>query len=208
MPLVLHAVVPSDGATAPAADLELVSFRHLAAVVRPVPGRGRDVEVGEPDAEEHRAVVEALFKERTVLPAPAGVVARGRDCVAQWLELHYVTLTEAMEFVDGRCAARVHVTPALPPASDHRPLDAPPIDLDGVAGEAFRALRRHAAASITLRHPAKETHRVSAAFLVETDRWRAFADAVAEEGRRDAIVRVELSGPWPPYDFVKMQFGG
>lgn len=208
MPMVLHAVVPSDGATAPAADLELVSFRHLAAVVRPVPGRPRDVDIGELDAQEHRAVVDALFKERTVLPAPVGVVARGRDCVAQWLELHYVTLSEALEFVDGKCAARVHVTPAAPPASDHRPLDAPPVDLDGVAGETFRALRRHAAASVTLRQPTRDALRASAAFLVESDRWRAFTDAVAEEGRRDAIVRVELSGPWPPYDFVKMQFGG
>ena len=208
MPMVLHAVVPSDGATAPAADLELVNFRHLAAVVRPVPGRPRDADVGEHEAMEHRAVVEALFKERTVLPAPPGVVARGRDCVAQWLELHYVTLTEALEFVDGRCAARVHVTRAPAAASNQRPLDVPPLDIDGVSGEVFRALRRHAAASITLRHAVKEGERVSASFLVETERWRAFTDAVAEEGRRDAIVRVELSGPWPPYDFVKMQFGG
>ena len=208
MPMVLHAVVPSEGAIAPAADLELVNFRHLAAVVRPVPGRVREAEVDEHEAMEHRAVVEALFKERSVLPAPPGVVARGRDCVAQWLELHYVTLTEAMEFVDGRCAARVHVTRTAPAASNQRPLETPPIDIDGVAGEVFRALRRHAAASVTLRPAAKEDGRASASFLVETERWRPFADAVVEEGRRDAIVRVELSGPWPPYDFVKMQFGG
>ena len=206
MPMVLHAVVPSDGATVPAPELELVNFRQLAAVVRPVPSRTADA--GSADAAEHRAVIEAISKERTVLPAPAGVVARGRDCIAQWLELHYVTLTEAMEFVDGRCAARVHVTPATAPASTSRPLDAPPLDLDGVSGETFRTLRRHAAASVSLRHLAADGQRASAAFLVETERWRAFADAVAEEGRRDASVRVELSGPWPPYDFVKMQFGG
>jgi Gas vesicle synthesis protein GvpL/GvpF len=48
----------------------------------------------------------------------------------------------------------------------------------------------------------------SASFLVDRSRWRAFADAVATEGERNPAVDVELTGPWPPYDFVRLQFGG
>jgi hypothetical protein len=48
----------------------------------------------------------------------------------------------------------------------------------------------------------------SASFLVDRSRWRAFVDAVALEGQRDPALEVRLTGPWPPYDFVRLQFGG
>lgn len=232
--MVLYGVVEADRVVP--ADLVMVRFRDLAVVGRPlghhrngdgapagaatprssttIPSRTgewtqlRAAEHGTDRATEHRGVVELLFKDGSVLPLAPGVVAKGADSVQGWLELHYVTLSEAMAFVEGRCAARVHVTRAPSAASTERPLDAPPLDLDGVAMELFRNLRRHAAASVTLRMPGSEADEASAAFLVESERWRLFADAVAVEGKRDATLRVTLTGPWPPYDFVKMQFGG
>jgi hypothetical protein len=122
--------------------------------------------------------------------------------------VHHVTLCEALAFVDGRCGARVHVTRTPVAASTGGPLDVPPLDLDATATELFRVLRRHAAAATAIRHSETEAERASAAFLVESDRWATFADAVSMEARRNAGIRVALSGPWPPYDFVKMQFGG
>jgi hypothetical protein len=43
---------------------------------------------------------------------------------------------------------------------------------------------------------------------VELDHWNAFADLVTKEDQRQTALDFHLSGPWPPYDFVKMQFGG
>ena len=34
-----------------------------------------------------------------------------------------------------------------------------------------------------------------------------FASEVEEQGRRTPNLRFELTGPWPPYDFVQMQLG-
>ena len=48
---------------------------------------------------------------------------------------------------------------------------------------------------------------LSAAFLVEQDMWKDFAVEVAEQGKRTPKLRFELTGPWPPYDFVQMQLG-
>jgi Gas vesicle synthesis protein GvpL/GvpF len=65
-------------------------------------------------------------------------------------------------------------------------------------------------ASVAL-HSGREVARarglVSAAFLVERERSRIFEDAVSEEAARHASLVIDLTGPWPPYDFVKMQFG-
>jgi hypothetical protein len=49
---------------------------------------------------------------------------------------------------------------------------------------------------------------ISASFLLERSQWREFADAVAGEARRASALHLSLTGPWPPYDFVRLQFGG
>ena len=49
---------------------------------------------------------------------------------------------------------------------------------------------------------------VSASFLVDRSRWRAVVDAVAVERQRAPELDIRVTGPWPPYDFVRLQFGG
>ena len=211
-PVVLHAVIGADhGTTLPGTELQLLPFRDIAAVVRPAtPGAvpSRDAAPDPALLAAHRDVIAALHRQTAVLPAPAAVVARDRSSILRWLEVHHVALCEALTFVDDRCGARVHVTRSTVAASSGGPLTAAPLDLDAVATDLFRALRRHAVAATIVRHPVTEIERATGAFLVETDQWGAFADAVAAEDRRHDAVRLELTGPWPPYDFVKMQFGG
>ena len=210
-PLLLHGVIGADhGAALPGAELQLVPFRDLAAVVTPItpPVPPREALLAAANLEAHRTIIASLHRQTAVLPAPAAVVAKDQASVLRWLEVHHVALAEALTFVDDRCGARVHVTRAPVSASSDGTLDVPPLDLDATATDLFRTLRRHAAASTAIRHPTTEADRATGAFLVESERWGAFADAVAAEGRRNAGVRLELTGPWPPYDFVKMQFGG
>ncbi len=45
---------------------------------------------------------------------------------------------------------------------------------------------------------------LSAAFLVERARSVAFQDRVDELARLNAALALDLTGPWPPYDFVQM----
>ena len=211
-PLVLHAVIGADhGPTLPGPELQVVTFRDISAVVRPVAGGApptRETLLEPALVEAHRTVIAALHRQVAVLPAPAAVLARDRASILRWLEVHHVALCEALTFVDDRSGARVHVTRSGVAASSVGPLTAAPLDLDATATELFRALRRFAVAATVVRHPATEVERATGAFLVDTDRWGAFADAVAAEDRRHDAVRLELTGPWPPYDFVKMQFGG
>jgi hypothetical protein len=211
-PVLLHGVIGADhGAALPSADLQLVTFRDIAAVVRPFASTqapSRESLLEPPEMEAHQAVIAGLHRQMAVLPAPAAVVARDRASVLRWLEVHHVAFCEALTFVDDRSGARVHVTRTPAAASSGGPLDVPPLDLDATALDLFRALRRHAVASTIVRHSDTEADRASAAFLVETERWGAFVDAVAAEDRRHDGVQLEVTGPWPPYDFVKMQFGG
>jgi hypothetical protein len=80
------------------------------------------------------------------------------------------------------------------------------VDVAAKSAEIFRQLRQHAAASVTLK-PREGTRTASAAFLVERDRWAGFVDVITEEARQHPELAFDQTGPWPPYDFVNMQFG-
>jgi hypothetical protein len=47
-----------------------------------------------------------------------------------------------------------------------------------------------------------------ASFLIDSQRWDSFNDTVSKEAQRQPALDFRVTGPWPPYDFVRMQFGG
>jgi hypothetical protein len=40
------------------------------------------------------------------------------------------------------------------------------------------------------------------------ERWGLFTELVAKEDQRHTDLDFQVTGPWPPYDFVRMEFGG
>jgi hypothetical protein len=186
--------------TSPVDGVEMVVVREVAAIVAASP-----YAVLEPTDERvtrSGAVVSAFATQGPVLPAPVGVVFRSRDAVVRWLELHYVALSDALSFVDDRVVGRVHVWRPSKLGDEEAGSD-----LAAVAAETLRELRRSAVATIPLRVEQITGIVLSAAFLVEQELWKDFASKVEETRARVPNVRLELTGPWPPYDFVQMQFG-
>ena len=206
-PLRLFAVSALDGHGdhAPVSGTSVVTFRDLGAVVTEI-ANARSAESAA-DLDEHRRVVDGVFYHGAVLPAPPGIAFRSKEVLMRWLELHYVTLSDALGFVEGRVGARVHVMRS----SESSPLAETaesPGDIAAISAGSFRVLRRHAVASVPLKVEHETDVIASAAFLVERDRWQVFSDVVKEEDRRLPDLTYEVTGPWPPYDFVRMQFGG
>jgi gas vesicle protein GvpL/GvpF len=207
----------------------LVSFRDLAAITTEcAPGEAGSWRrtPSPPNIDAYRMIVEGVFEQCSIVPAPPGVVFRSRQAIVRWLELHYVALSDAHAFIDGRSVGRVHVerrTPSVIGGNErHERLAG-----EAVAREVFRSLAHHAvtwtpisglgaAPGGTGEYPAitpTKTEEVAmpgsqASFLIDRAHWSDFEAAVAEEDQRDAALGVWVSGPWPPYDFVRLQFGG
>jgi hypothetical protein len=176
----------------------VVAVRDIGAIVRPsaytIPPLDDDQML------ECERVVEEVFRAHTILPAPCGTVFKSEDHVRRWLELNYVSLVEGIHFVDGRCEVRVHATVAQPDGNDGEAADNV-----AVATESFRTLRKYAVAALPLRP--EEGRLMSSAFLVERLEYSDFEHRVKEQGRRVGGLRFHLTGPWPPYDFVRLDFG-
>jgi Gas vesicle synthesis protein GvpL/GvpF len=206
-PLVLYGIVLSDGHALPevpgaTGGTRLVSYRDVGAVVSDQKSFALD-DVDKDRIEGHRAIVDAVFHTAPILPAPVGVVFRSADAITRWMELHYVSLTGALEFLEDRAAARVHI--AHDGAGASRGVEA---DVANAANEAVRALRRAAVMAIPLMFDASTGRVSSAAFLIEREHWKDFMRAVAEQHEAHHALKFDVTGPWAPYDFVQMQFGG
>jgi hypothetical protein len=203
----LYGIISLDvsGTTSPVRGVNVIAFRDLGALVADTAYAAPSPSA--PNISEYRRVVEGAFARQTIVPAPFGAVFRGRDSLMRWLELHYFTLIEAVGFVADRAMARVTVGYGEEPANT----SAMAIDadvLDKAADESFRILRRHAVASLVMSNDAgSAAPSARAAFLIERERWDVFNGIVHEEQKRLREMQVECTGPWPPYDFVRMQFG-
>jgi hypothetical protein len=200
--LELFGVALSDGGDigAQGDGIEVVSVRDLSAVVSRSAYQRK--EPADRDFERHAEVLEAVARRHPVAPAPVGTVFKGRDTLVRWMELHYHALHEALTFLDGRIVTRVHVV--------RREIKLPAIgtDLAGTAADIFKALRSQASAMVTLKTEHLTGIVLSGAFLVERERLDTFTSAVADATKGHDELDVQLTGPWPPYDFVRLDLGG
>lgn len=197
------AAVESGHTASLAAGTTLTHYRALAAIVEPSHYTG--VNLDDAEVDKYLRIIEEAYAHSAVLPAPPGTVFQSEGTLSRWLELHYFTLTQALSSVEGHAAARVSIT--TPTGRDEGETQK---SLSALAAESLRLLRTQAAATVTLpRAEGDEEERVvaRASFLIDSQRWQSFQDAVSKEARRQTALDFKVTGPWPPYDFVRMQFG-
>lgn len=203
------ATVESSTVTSLAEGTTIVPFRMLGAVV--APSRYTRIVLDEDEMREYTRILEEVQANASVLPAPPGTVFRTRESLARWLELHYFTLTQAIGVVEGHAEARVLITrtpSADAPDATHDEIKETSKQLAAVASDSMRVLRGQAAATISLPVGEDDTTVIAhASFLVDMERWGLFTELVAKEDQRHTDLDFRVSGPWPPYDFVRMEFG-
>jgi hypothetical protein len=207
--ITLCGIVAREGRPAPhVPGAETVDYRDVSAVVRKADFLR--TEPSEAGIAAYREVVEGAFACGAVIPAPYGTVFRSRDALLRWLELHYFTLADALRFLHDRQVARVRVSPAaLGTGWDTVEHHARGADLEVTAFESFRVLKRQAVAYVPIEVPGRRSEQgTEAAFLVERDHWSQFMALLKEEQRRLPDLRFEHTGPWPAYDFVRLDLNG
>jgi len=196
--LSLLAVIPADGdepawdPVDPKLGSRLVLHDDVAALVAPAPPVGADddpLHVTARHWEVHRALLAG-----DVVPAPAGVVFAGDPEVAAFLAESYTTLRSALARVRGRWEYRLHVTLSDAAFPESRALD--------LATHMYAELRRLARAAVPF--PREMPRVLSAAFLVERGASDGFRDRVDQLSALNPALELDLTGPWPPYDFVAM----
>ncbi|HSJ08426.1 MAG TPA: GvpL/GvpF family gas vesicle protein [Longimicrobiales bacterium] len=171
-------------------DILRVRYRDLEALVRAVP-----YEVpGLDDAlvQAHQRVVESAMRRGTVLPMPYGIVFRGRRQLIRLLQEQYLVLDEGLSLLEGNWELRLHIAVAG--------VHEPDLELSDLAMQLYSELRSHARAAVPFAAEGKRL--LSAAFLVDRGAWIDFMDRAEDLGNAHPEIVFDITGPWPPYDFV------
>lgn len=140
----------------------------------------------------HQRVLEAAMHRGTVLPAPYGIVFRGRRQLIHMMQDQYVAIDEGLSFLDGYWELRVHIS--APTVAETAP------ELADAAMHIYSEMRRHARAAVPF--PSDRRRLVSAAFLVERNGWIEFIEHADDLGAAHPDLSFDVTGPWPAYDFV------
>ena len=210
------------------AQLAKVVCRDIAAVVSACDDAR--LSNGADELWRHEAVVEALMRERTVLPVRFATLLPTPRHVAELLCRAYRALARDIARVRGRveigmrflaaCAndadadCACAVSDGDSPGGAHRGsayLRAKLADLQHRRARRRVELRRvrdvyellasHADAS-TLDGDPETAHAISAAFLVPRDGVEVFRNLVGEVAGAHPELALLCTGPWPPYSFV------
>jgi hypothetical protein len=168
-----------------------IRYRDVDALVRAVPFQ---VPVAEPALlQQHQQVLEIAMRRGTVLPVPFGIVFRDRRELLRFLEDQYLVIDEGLSFLDGHFEMRLHISPQDGEATP---------ELHGVAQHVYADLRRNARAALPL--PGQPGRLLTAAFLVDRGAWVEFVERAEDLDVAHPGVDVDVTGPWPAYDFVKL----
>ena len=168
-----------------------IRYRDLEALVRSVPFKLPDF--GRDELQEHQKVVWSASQRESLLPAPYGLVFRGRRAVIRFLQEQYIPLDEGLALVEGHWELRLHLAAAV---EDSR------AEASETALHVYSELRRFARSAFPFAH--ERSRVLSAAFLVPRTQWLQFMDRAEDLARRHGELIFDITGPWPPYDFVRM----
>jgi Gas vesicle synthesis protein GvpL/GvpF len=215
-------------------DVRLVTHRGLALVVAEVdlapfveleenPARlAREPSEDDPLvvlARRHDTVVRTVFEHHPVLPLRFGTILRDEQAAVRLLTDHHDEAGEGLGRVDGHREWGVRARLPHP----GKPAE---VSTEGMSGTDYLTMRRDrlAAAARTRRgggaaatslhealsrHAKETTQRprkssaplLDAAYLVATEAEPAFH----AEAERHGELAVEVTGPWPPYSFVRLE---
>ena len=172
--------------------LQRIRYRDLEALVKEVPFV---IPTDSSHAvDEHQRTVEVVMRRTTILPAPFGVVFKGRRQLVKMMQDQYLVLDEGLSLLDGHWELRLHVeTAAVGEAAD---------EMGDVAMTIYSELRRFARAAVPF--PSEARRLVSAAFLVDRTTWVEFIERIEDFGGQHPELSFDVTGPWPPYDFVRI----
>lgn len=171
-------------------ELTSVRYRELEALTRAVPYAVPELD--QAGLADHQRVLDDLMRRVTVLPAPFGMVFQGRRALLRLLEDQYIVLDEGLSFLDGHWEMRLHIV------AEHESERT-----SALATDLYTDLRRFARAALPL--PADGGRVLSAAFLVDRGGWIRFVEQADDLNSAHPELVFDVTGPWPPYDFVKVQ---
>jgi hypothetical protein len=175
-------------------EVYTLEYRDFAPVVSNAPVK--NYEVNDEEVELHRKVVEHVMKEHDVIPVAYGMAFKNKKLLLFAMSAGYKAMRKAMTEITNKVELGVKV---LLPKED--------ASWDGkeqCRSDFMEALKKNNTQSKELKLFSDRLI-MNSAFLVDRDKIEDFSDEIAKLETKYANLKVQYSGPWPPYNFVDIQ---
>ena len=142
----------------------------------------------------HSRVVSSLLRRSAVVPMPHGLTAPDEAAVLAFLREESTPLLEALEYLEDCFEVRLHVSEAgLGWNATARREAGATIFAEGRTRSRAARLLEERAGNV-----------LNAAFLIRRGEWIHFVERLSDWERRIGGLRVDVTGPWPAWDFVQL----
>lgn len=179
-------------------EVYTLSYNDFAPVVSS--SKMKEYGVDEVDIKVHKKVVEEVMREHSVLPVAYGMVFKNNKLLSVAMKTGHRAMKKAMDSVDGKVELGVKV---LMPQSS-KELNG---KIEEFRSEIMGCLGEIAADSRSLKL-FSDRLLLNTSFLVDSERLDEFSDIVGRLAGDYGTLKVQYSGPWPPYNFVDIQILG
>jgi len=179
-------------------EVYTIPYKEMSAVVSDT--ALTDYQPTEENIKAHNEVVNLVMKEYTVIPMTFGMGFRDKKVLLSVLEKSYDVIKKTLKLFDNKVELGIKIV-----------LGKELMELlDGerrslLASHIFESLKRRAVESVNGKLFSKRLL-LNASFLVEKDKVDEFSKEV-EKAKKMIAPKVQYTGPWPPYNFVKIKIG-
>jgi hypothetical protein len=179
-------------------EVYTIPFRNVAAVVSESPMK--DYELTENNMKKHEEVVRRVMEEHTVVPVEFGTVIQNERILKHLLKKAYDPVRECLRLVNNMVELGIKAV------------------INGDIVFADPEKRKECAASIleSLNNRAKQLVKddlfsdrliLNASFLVNKEEINTFSNEVTGLQEKYPMIKLLYSGPWAPYNFVRIRIG-
>ncbi len=172
-------------------EVYTIAYRDFAPVVSNAPMKNYDV--NQEEVVIHKQVVGQVMKKQSVIPVAYGMVFKNKKLVLVSMSAGYAAIKKAMLAVDNKI--ELGVKAVLPKDT--------PVDekIAQCKSDFMVSLKKLASQSKELKL-FSERLVFNASFLVDRNKTDEFSFEVERLGSKYSNLKIQYSGPWPPYNFV------
>lgn len=175
-------------------EVYTLEYRDFAPVVSNA--AVKKYEASDEEVELHRKVVEQVMKEHSVLPVAYGMAFKNKKLLLIAMSVGYKAMKKAMNEVDNRVELGVKLF--LP--KENATWDGK----EKCKSVFLETLKKKAVQSKELKL-FSERLILNTSFLIDRDKINDFSSEVEQLGNKYPDLKIQYSGPWPPYNFVDIQ---
>ena len=173
-------------------------YRDFAPVISDAPMK--EYEINEIEIETHRKVVEKIMEEYSVIPVSYGMIFKNKKLLSISMKAGYKAMKKAMKTIENKAELGIKVI--LPKGATE--LNG---QMEQLKSDFIDSLDEIAVDTKQLKI-FSDRLLLNASFLVDMNKIDNFSDQVSQFVVKYDTLKIQYSGPWPPYNFVDIHILG